>query len=237
MRHACGCMIWQWRMTHSASACMCKKSWQLNWHDTHRADTGSGVNQQNQVRWPATSTNTWHITTVSRRDTHMADTGSKVNWPRPSWKPTRYRSIREGTTTDRILSRPAPQWQLVNWISFDVGAARQTNKQINNETTGASVESWHSMAVDSQLISHNVRYILRDENSMNLNKRFQSKVVIWNMRVINKMSDSENYGRVKTEIIHKIKTINVDIIVRWTPPNYWGGCQQFLAITSWQENV
>ena len=76
------------------------------------------------------------------------------------------------------------------------------------------------MAVSSQLISHIVRYILRDENSMNLNKRFQSKVVIWNMRVINKMSDSENYGRVKTEIIHKIKTINVDIIVRWTPPNY-----------------
>ena len=117
----------------------------------------------------------------------------------------------------------APQWQLVRWFTFDVGAA-STNKQINNETTGASVESWHSMAVDSQLISHNVRYILRDENSMNLNQKlisgFQSKVVIGNMRVINKMSDSENYGRVKTEIMYKIKTITVDIIVRWTPPNY-----------------
>ena len=83
------------------------------------------------------------------------------------------------------------------------------------------------MAVSSQLISHIVRYILRDENSMNLNQklisRFQSKVAIWNMRVINKMADSENYGRVKTEIIHKIKTIKVDVIgliVRWTPPNY-----------------
>ena len=80
------------------------------------------------------------------------------------------------------------------------------------------------MAVSSQLISHIVRYILRDENSMNLNQklisRFQSKVAIWNMRVINKITDSEIYGRVKTEIIYKIKTITVDIIVRWTPPNY-----------------